>query len=163
LYVFIQVETVERLQRRVRDYRANYKQSLSVLEHAKKCTTDGNGKGLVTKTSLMLGLGENETDIEQALKDIRSAGVDVLTFGQYLRPSPRHISVQVILTIFMSQTLLNIFPFVALFGAIRIRTLERACIVPWIQVRSVRTIGALLLQSSRALPQGDAHRGQSLS
>lgn len=89
------VETVERLQRRVRDYRANYHQSLKVLEHAKVSGSAlRQGKGLVTKTSLMLGLGENSEDIEQALRDIRSAGVDVLTFGQYLRPSARHLSVQ---------------------------------------------------------------------
>ncbi|RYY86901.1 hypothetical protein EON63_04990 [archaeon] len=84
------METVERLQRRVRDYRANYTQSLKVLEHAKTST----GGKLVTKTSLMLGLGENAKDIEQAIRDIRAAGVDVLTFGQYLRPSHRHLSVQ---------------------------------------------------------------------
>lgn len=91
----MQIETVERLQRRVRDYRANYKQSLGVLEHAKKSASHmKDGKGIVTKTSLMLGLGETAEDIEQALRDIRNAGVDVITFGQYLRPSHRHISVQ---------------------------------------------------------------------
>lgn len=89
------METVERLQRRVRDYRANYKQSLKVLEHAKVVgRNQREGKGIVTKTSLMLGLGENAEDIEQAIKDIHNAGVEVLTFGQYLRPSHRHLSVQ---------------------------------------------------------------------
>ncbi len=92
------METVERLQRRVRDYRAGYKQSLSVLEHAKKVTSvheDGTPKkGVVTKTSLMLGLGEKDEDIEKVLKDLRIAGVDVVTFGQYLRPSHRHMTIQ---------------------------------------------------------------------
>ena len=105
------METVERLQRRVRDYRAGYKQSLFVLEYAKSCTTQpqyeqqleqvqGQEKvivrerPLVTKTSLMLGLGEQEQDLMQALRDLRSAGVDVVTFGQYLRPTQRHMSVQ---------------------------------------------------------------------
>jgi lipoic acid synthetase len=90
------VETVDRLQRRVRDYRASYKQSLKVLEHAKQSTLafKNGGNGTVTKTSMMLGLGEHGEDIEQAMKDIRAAGVDVLTFGQYLRPSHRHLSVQ---------------------------------------------------------------------
>lgn len=85
------METVERLQRRVRDYRAGYKQSLAVLEHAKKV---GAANKVITKTSLMLGLGETKEDIEAALKDIRAAGVDVITFGQYLRPSHRHMTVQ---------------------------------------------------------------------
>jgi lipoic acid synthetase len=85
------METVERLQRRVRDYRAGYKQSLTVLEHAKKT---GATNQVITKTSLMLGLGEKDEDIEAAVKDIRNAGVDVITFGQYLRPSHRHMTVQ---------------------------------------------------------------------
>lgn len=86
------------MQRRVRDYRAGYRQSLSVLEHAKKSTLDtkisGDSKGVVTKTSFMLGVGEKNEDLEAALKDLRLAGVDVVTFGQYLRPSPRHMTVQ---------------------------------------------------------------------
>jgi lipoyl synthase len=84
------VETVERLQRRVRDYRAGYSQSLRVLEHAKASST----RPLVTKTSLMLGLGETDAEVEAALRDLLSAGVDVVTLGQYLRPSKRHMSVQ---------------------------------------------------------------------
>lgn len=83
------VETVERLQRRVRDYRAGYSQSLSVLETAKSVKPS-----LVTKTSLMLGLGESEAEILQTLKDLRKIDVDVVTFGQYLRPTKRHMSVQ---------------------------------------------------------------------
>lgn len=83
------VETVERLQRRVRDYRANYKQSLFVLEQAKASVPT-----LVTKTSLMLGVGERNEDIYQTLKDLRASGVDVVTFGQYLRPSTKHMPVK---------------------------------------------------------------------
>jgi len=83
------VETVERLQKRVRDYRANYKQSLGVLEYAKE-----SEPSLITKTSIMLGLGEEEGDVRQTLADLRSSGVDVVTFGQYLRPTRRHMSVR---------------------------------------------------------------------
>jgi lipoic acid synthetase len=83
------VETVERLQRRVRDYRAGYMQSLNVLQIAKQA----NPK-LVTKTSLMLGLGEKEDEIRKALVDLREKDVDIVTFGQYLRPTKRHITVQ---------------------------------------------------------------------
>ena len=83
------VETVERLQRRVRDHRAGYRQSLEVLEHAKKVVPS-----LITKTSLMLGVGEKPQDILQTLKDLRNTGVDVVTFGQYLRPSPKHMPVK---------------------------------------------------------------------
>ncbi|OQS02644.1 lipoic acid synthetase, mitochondrial precursor [Thraustotheca clavata] len=82
------VETVERMQRRVRDHRANYRQSLNVLEQAKRAKPT-----LVTKTSLMLGVGEKPAEILQTLKDLRSSGVDVVTFGQYLRPSTRHMPV----------------------------------------------------------------------
>jgi len=80
---------VERLQRRVRDYRAGYQQSLSVLRTAKEAAP-----GLITKTSLMLGLGETDEEIRATLRDLRDAGCDVVTFGQYLRPTRRHISVQ---------------------------------------------------------------------
>lgn len=83
------LETVERLQRRVRDYRANYKQSLFVLEQAKASVPT-----MVTKTSLMLGVGERKEDIYQTLKDLRNTGVDVVTFGQYLRPSTKHMPVK---------------------------------------------------------------------
>jgi len=94
------IETVERLQRRVRDYRAGYKQTLTVLAHAKKVLRESAinanqpEKKFATKTSIMLGLGEYKEDIEQTLKDLRTAEVDVVTFGQYLRPTPRHMTVQ---------------------------------------------------------------------
>jgi lipoyl synthase len=82
------VETVSRLQKYVRDHRAGYEQSLSVLRHAKEV----NPK-LYTKTSLMLGLGETRDEVIEAMQDIRRAGVDVLTLGQYLRPTEHHLSV----------------------------------------------------------------------
>ncbi|KAL3925695.1 MAG: hypothetical protein SGILL_000227 [Bacillariaceae sp.] len=82
------VETVERLQKFVRDPRAGYKQSLSTLEHAKKAQP-----GLYTKTSLMLGLGETEEEILQTMRDLRAIDVDVVTFGQYLRPTEHHLAV----------------------------------------------------------------------
>ncbi|CAM9655125.1 unnamed protein product [Ectocarpus sp. 6 AP-2014] len=88
------LETVERLQGRVRDHRAGYKQSLSVLEHAKKVT----GGEVITKTSLMLGVGETPADVEATLRDLRAVGCDVVTFGQYLRPSKRHMPMREYIT-----------------------------------------------------------------
>jgi lipoyl synthase len=91
------IETVERLQRRVRDYRAGYRQSLGVLETAKLATMAGDverSRPMVTKTSIMLGLGETELEVRQTLQDLKTAGVDVVTLGQYLRPTKRHMSVQ---------------------------------------------------------------------
>jgi lipoyl synthase len=82
------LETVRRLQSTVRDKRANFDQSLSILRHA-------HASGLVryTKTSLMLGLGETEAEIEAAMDEARGAGVDIFTMGQYLRPTLRHLEV----------------------------------------------------------------------
>jgi len=82
------LETVERLQATVRDKRANFGQSLFILERAKR-------SGLVrfTKTSLMLGLGETEPEIEATMEAARSAGVDIFTMGQYLQPTKRHLPV----------------------------------------------------------------------
>jgi len=88
------VETVERLQRRVRDHRAGYKQSLAVLALAKKVMPAHT----LTKTSLMLGVGETDDEIRTTLKDLRASGVDVVTFGQYLRPSRRHMPVKAFVT-----------------------------------------------------------------
>ena len=83
------VETVERLQARVRDRRANYRQSLAVLEGAK-----GMREGVFTKSSIMLGFGETEDEVIQTMRDLRAAGVDILTVGQYLRPSTWHLAVE---------------------------------------------------------------------
>lgn len=83
------LETVRRLTHQVRDPRAGYRQTLDVLAYAKRYRP-----GLVTKTSLMLGLGETEYEIVEALEDLQKAGVDIVTFGQYLRPTVNHIPVQ---------------------------------------------------------------------
>lgn len=83
------VETVESLQRWVRDYRAGYKQSLFVLEHAKVVNPT-----LVTKSSLMLGVGETDAEVEQTMKDLLAVGVDCLTLGQYLQPTKKHMKVE---------------------------------------------------------------------
>ena len=82
------IETVGRLQGKVRDVRANYSQSLSVLENVKKLNTK-----IYTKSSIMAGLGETDDEIFQAMKDLRSINVDILTIGQYLRPTDWHLAV----------------------------------------------------------------------
>jgi len=82
------LETVRRLQATVRDKRANFDQSLSILERARR-----SGKVRFTKTSLMLGLGETEPEIGEAMDAARAVGVDILTMGQYLQPSKRHLDV----------------------------------------------------------------------
>jgi lipoic acid synthetase len=90
LQVFAQnVETVRRLTHPVRDPRASYEQTLSVLEHAKKYRPD-----VLTKTSLMLGLGETDQEVRECMDDLRSINVDILTLGQYLRPTVNHLSVE---------------------------------------------------------------------
>jgi lipoic acid synthetase len=84
--VFAQnVETVERLTHPVRDPRAGYRQTLDVLAHAKAHRPD-----VLTKTSLMLGLGESDEEIGQCMDDLREANVDILTLGQYLQPTANH-------------------------------------------------------------------------
>jgi lipoic acid synthetase len=88
--VFAQnVETVERLTHPVRDARAGYAQTIDVLRAAK-----GYRPAILTKTSLMLGLGESDAEIRQTMLDLRAARVDVLTLGQYLRPTPNHLPVE---------------------------------------------------------------------
>lgn len=82
------LETVRRLTHPVRDPRAGYEQTLSVLAYAKRVRPD-----VLTKTSLMLGLGETDGEIKEAMDDLRAAGVDIVTFGQYLRPTPAHLPV----------------------------------------------------------------------
>ena len=90
LEVFAQnVETVRRLTHPVRDPRASYDQTLAVLAHAKRHRPD-----VLTKTSLMLGLGEQDHEIMQTMHDLREVGVDILTLGQYLRPTPNHLAVE---------------------------------------------------------------------
>lgn len=82
------IETVEALTPFVRDRRAHYRQTLSVLKEAKN--TNPN---LVTKSSIMLGLGETDDQIEQTMKDLREVGVDCLTLGQYMQPTKKHLKV----------------------------------------------------------------------
>jgi lipoic acid synthetase len=92
--VFAQnIETVRRLTHPVRDPRAGYEQTLAVLAHAKR-----HRPGLLTKTSLMLGIGETDEEIAQCMDDLRSIGVDILTLGQYLRPTVNHLSVEKFIT-----------------------------------------------------------------
>jgi lipoic acid synthetase len=84
------IECVERLTEKVRDAKAGYKQSLDVLAHSKKYKP-----GTLTKSSIMVGLGETKEELLQSLRDLRSADADIVTLGQYLRPSiaNRHIEV----------------------------------------------------------------------
>ena len=90
LEVFAQnVEVVKRLTEKVRDPRAGYQQTLTVLAHGKQLMPN-----ILTKTSLMLGLGETDQEIQQAMQDMRSHGVDILTLGQYLQPTKNHLPVE---------------------------------------------------------------------
>ena len=82
------IETTARLTARVRDPRANYRQSLDVLQNIKKLDSS-----IYSKSSIMLGLGEDEVDLLSTMKDLREMNVDILTLGQYLQPSRTHIPV----------------------------------------------------------------------
>jgi lipoic acid synthetase len=84
------METVERLTPVVRS-RAKYRTSLQVLQRAKQLSS--RGRGIVTKSGIMLGLGETEPEIFQTMDDLREVGCQVLTMGQYLRPTPNHLPV----------------------------------------------------------------------
>ena len=83
------IETTARLTPRVRDHRCSYAGSLQTLRAAKRLRA-----GIVTKSSIMLGLGESEREVEQAMDDLREHDVDVVTFGQYLRPTLLHLPVK---------------------------------------------------------------------
>lgn len=90
LQVFAQnVETVKRLTHEVRDPRAGYEKTLKVLAHAKQ-----HRPSVITKTSLMLGLGETDEEILATLDDLRAIGVDIVTLGQYLQPTKNHLPVK---------------------------------------------------------------------
>jgi lipoic acid synthetase len=80
------LETVPRLSRQVR-VQASYPRSYRVLEHAKS-------RGAITKTGLMLGLGETLDEVREVLRETRAIGVDILTLGQYLRPSQQHLAIE---------------------------------------------------------------------
>jgi len=83
------VECIPRLDRIVRDRRASFEQSLAILSKAKEIRPD-----IMTKTSLMVGLGEADDEVVEAMKMIREAGVDMITLGQYLQPSHKHLPVE---------------------------------------------------------------------
>ena len=82
------VECVPRLDRRVRDRRASFEQSIGILKEAKRLRPD-----ILTKSSIMVGVGETDEEITEALKLLKDAGVDLVTIGQYLAPSPKHLPV----------------------------------------------------------------------
>ena len=82
------VECVPRLDSKVRDHRATFEQSIGILKEAKRLRPD-----ILTKSSIMVGLGETDEEITQALQMLRDAKVDIVTIGQYLAPSPKHLAV----------------------------------------------------------------------
>ena len=82
------IETVRRLTPVVRDAKAGYDQTLAVLAQMKR-----EFPGVFTKSSIMVGLGESEAEVEETMRDLRGAGAEILTLGQYLRPSAWHLPV----------------------------------------------------------------------
>ena len=82
------VEVVKRLQRTIRDVRCSYEQSLRVLRRAKE-----RDAARITKSSIMVGIGETDDEVIETMRDLRDAGVDIVTLGQYLRPSAKHAAV----------------------------------------------------------------------
>jgi lipoic acid synthetase len=83
------VEVPRRLTPMIRDQRCSYDRSLDVLRHAKD-----RARARLTKSSIMVGVGETDEEVEETLRDLRAAGVDVVTIGQYLRPTPKHATVE---------------------------------------------------------------------
>ena len=121
--VFAQnIETVRRLTHPVRDPRAGYEQTLAVLAEAKR-----HRAAVLTKSSLMLGLGESEAEIAATLADLRAVGVDLVTLGQYLRPTLQSPAGR------------------ALRDARRVRPLPRAGPGAWLSRMRLRSFGALEL------------------
>jgi len=88
---------VKRLQRTVRDVRSSYERSLEVLgrakKHAQAFAAEPGRRPMLTKSSIMVGLGETDDEVVEAMRDLRAAGVDIVTIGQYLRPSTTHLPV----------------------------------------------------------------------
>jgi len=82
------IEVVKRLQRTIRDVRCSYERSLGVLERVKQ-----KDPSRITKSSIMVGIGEHDDEVLETLADLRKAGVDLVTLGQYLRPTPKHVEV----------------------------------------------------------------------
>jgi lipoic acid synthetase len=87
------VETVRRLTPSVRDPRANYHQSLAVLKMIPEIDPE-----IVSKTSIMVGLGETEEEVIETLRDLRAVNCEIVTFGQYLQPTPKHLPVKEFVT-----------------------------------------------------------------
>jgi lipoic acid synthetase len=83
------VEVVDRLQRKIRDPRCSFERSLETLRGAKR-----ELPGVITKSSIMLGLGETHDEVVESMQRLRDAGVELLTLGQYLRPTPQHAPVR---------------------------------------------------------------------
>ena len=88
------IETVKRMQYRVRDPRAGYEQSLATMRFAKHWAVASGRSKLYTKSAIMLGIGEADSELPEAFDDLLAHGVDVLTMGQYLRPSLSHLPVE---------------------------------------------------------------------
>ncbi len=82
------IEVVRRLQRIIRDVRCSYERSLDVLRRVKQ-----RDPSRITKSSIMVGIGETDDEVLECMADLRAAGVDIVTLGQYLRPSPKHAAV----------------------------------------------------------------------
>lgn len=82
------IEVVRRITRRIRDVRCSYDRSLDVLRHAKQYAPER-----ITKSSIMVGIGETDEEVIETLADLRKASVDIVTIGQYLRPTPKHAEV----------------------------------------------------------------------
>jgi len=90
IVVFAQnIETVKRLTHPVRDPRASYQTTMDLLAHAKKYRPD-----ILTKTSLMLGLGETDQEIKETMQDLRDIDLDIVTLGQYLQPTVNHLAIE---------------------------------------------------------------------
>jgi len=87
------IETVERLTHPVRDRRAGYQQTMTLLQRVKTWRPD-----IFTKSSIMLGLGETDDEVCQCMSDLRTHGVDILTLGQYLQPTHKHLPVERFIT-----------------------------------------------------------------
>ena len=90
------IEVVRRLQRTIRDVRCSYERSLAVLERAKKTAVGMAVEGarpVITKSSIMVGIGETDDEVIETMRDLRAVGVDIVTLGQYLRPTPKHAAV----------------------------------------------------------------------
>ena len=84
------IETIERLSPRVRDARASYRQSIQAL----KLVREFADYRVFTKSAIMLGLGEEEVEVEASLRDLREAGVEFINMGQYMRPTNKHLSIK---------------------------------------------------------------------